>query len=67
MLMRALGATVINTPAELGMTGAIKKAKELQKEIPDSYCPLQFENEANLQTYYETLAPEIYEELQGKS
>lgn len=66
VLMRALGATVINTPSELGMVGAIEKAKQLQKEIPDSYCPLQFENEANPLTYYETLAPEIMEDLEGK-
>lgn len=66
VLMRALGATVINTPSQLGMVGAIEKAKQLQKEIPDSYCPLQFENEANPLTYYETLAPEIMEDLEGK-
>ena len=66
VLMRALGATVINTPSELGMVGAIEKAKQLQKEIPDSYCPLQFENEANPLTYFETLAPEIMEDLEGK-
>src|SRR5690606_6964870 len=66
VLIRALGATVINTPSELGMVGAIEKAKQLQKEIPDSYCPLQFENEANPLTYYETLAPEIMEDLEGK-
>lgn len=66
MLMKALGATVINTPSELGMVGAINKAKQLQKEIPDSYCPLQFENFANPETYYETLAPEIMDDLDGK-
>ena len=66
VLIRALGATVINTPSELGMVGAIEKAKQLQKEIPDSYCPLQFENEANPLTYFETLAPEIMEDLEGK-
>lgn len=65
-LMRALGTQVINTPSELGMVGAIEKAKELQKEIPDSYCPLQFENEANPLAYYETLAPEIMEYLNGE-
>ena len=66
VLMEALGAKIVHTPTEKGMAGAIEKAKELEKEIPDSYCPLQFENEANPLTYYETLAPEIYEDLDGK-
>ncbi|MBY6271061.1 PLP-dependent cysteine synthase family protein [Caldibacillus debilis] len=65
-LMRALGATVINTPTELGMQGAIEKAKQLLKEIPNSYCPNQFENPWNPETYYETMGPEIVEELDGK-
>lgn len=66
VLMEALGAKIVHTPTDEGMAGAIKKAKELEKEIPDSYCPLQFENEANPLTYYESLAPEIYEDLKGK-
>lgn len=66
MLMKALGVTVINTPSELGMKGAIEKAKQLEKEIPDSFCPMQFENPANPKTYYETLGPEIMEDLDGK-
>ena len=45
--MRALGATVVNTPTELDMQGAIDKAKELGQTIPNSYVPLQFENEEN--------------------
>jgi cystathionine beta-synthase (O-acetyl-L-serine) len=65
-LMRALGARVINTPTELGMTGAINKAKELHEELKDSYYPAQFANEANPNTYYKTLGPEIYEQLDGK-
>lgn len=66
ILMKALGAQVINTPTEEGMAGAIAKAKELAKEIPDSYIPLQFENEVNPLTYYETLGPEIVNDLDGK-
>lgn len=66
MLMRALGATVIQTPTELGMKGAIDKAQQLLKEIPNSCCPQQFHNDANPLTYYETLGPEIYEQLDGK-
>jgi O-acetylserine dependent cystathionine beta-synthase len=65
-LMRALGATVVNTPTEQGMTGAIAKAKELLKEIPNSYCPQQFANDANPETYYHTLGPELWEQLDGQ-
>lgn len=65
-LMRALGAKVIHTPAEEGMSGAIQKAKQLLKAIPDSYCPHQFANPANPMTYYETLGPEIMDDLNGR-
>lgn len=65
-LMRALGATVVNTPTKDGMTGAIAKAKELLNEIPNSYCPQQFANPANPETYFETLGPEIWDALEGK-
>ncbi|WP_096189311.1 PLP-dependent cysteine synthase family protein [Evansella halocellulosilytica] len=65
MLMRSLGATVINTPTEDGMVGAIKKAAQLLTEIPDSYSPAQFQNEANPNTYYKTLGPEIMKDLHG--
>ncbi|WP_394532383.1 cysteine synthase [Priestia aryabhattai] len=65
-LMKALGATVLQTPTEAGMKGAINKAQELLREIPGSYCPQQFANPANPMTYYKTLGPEIYEQLDGK-
>lgn len=65
-LMRALGATVVNTPTDMGMQGAIEKVKELLIEIPNSYYPGQFQNFANPDTYYESLGPEIYEALDGK-
>lgn len=64
-IMRALGAKVINTPTSEGIKGAIKKAQELLLEIPDSYCPQQFANPANPLTYYKTLGPELWEQLQG--
>ncbi|MFJ7974965.1 PLP-dependent cysteine synthase family protein [Peribacillus sp. NPDC096379] len=64
-LMRALGAKVVNTPTEEGMLGAIKKAQELLKEIPNSYCPQQFANPSNPAAYYKTLGPEIWEQLDG--
>ncbi len=62
-IMRALGAKVINTPTSQGISGAIKKSKELAESIPDSYLPLQFENPDNPAAYYHTLAPEIVQEL----
>jgi O-acetylserine dependent cystathionine beta-synthase len=65
-LMKALGATVINTPTSEGMQGAIRKAQELLQEIPNSYCPQQFANPANPRTYYKTLGPELWEQLDGQ-
>ncbi|MFD1020625.1 PLP-dependent cysteine synthase family protein [Thalassobacillus hwangdonensis] len=64
-LMKALGAEVVNTPTDKGMTGAIERTKELLKEIPGSFSPQQFANEANPLTYYETLGPELYNDLDG--
>ncbi|WP_053367220.1 PLP-dependent cysteine synthase family protein [Bacillus sp. FJAT-27245] len=64
-LMKALGAKVVHTPTEEGMKGAIKKAKEMLDEIPGSYCPQQFENPANPGTYYKTLGPELWEQVDG--
>ncbi|WLD92178.1 PLP-dependent cysteine synthase family protein [Alkalihalobacillus sp. AL-G] len=65
-LMRALGATVVNTPTEEGMVGAIEKAKQLEKELEGAYYPAQFANPANPNTYYKTLGPEIWDALDGK-
>ncbi|PLT30910.1 PLP-dependent cysteine synthase family protein [Peribacillus deserti] len=64
-LMRALGAEIIHTPTEEGMKGAIKKSEELLKEIPDSYSPAQFSNPSNPDTYYKTLGPELWSQLEG--
>ncbi len=64
-IMKALGAEIIHTPTHMGMAGAIAKAKELQKSIPGSFLPGQFENPANPDTYYKTLGPEIWEQLAG--
>ncbi|ENQ3104138.1 cystathionine beta-synthase (acetylserine-dependent) [Bacillus sp. 491mf] len=64
-LMKALGATIVHTPTSQGMTGAIVKAEELLKEIPNSYSPCQFANEANPRAYYKTLGPELWEALDG--
>ncbi|WP_080844814.1 PLP-dependent cysteine synthase family protein [Cytobacillus gottheilii] len=65
-IMNALGAEIIHTPTSEGMAGAIKKAKELLKEIPGSYCPQQFANPANPDTYYKTLGPELYKQMDGQ-
>lgn len=65
-LMKALGAQVVNTPSELGMKGAIERARELMQEIPGAYAPMQFENPANPETYYQTLGPELWEQTEGK-
>lgn len=65
-LMKALGAEIVHTPTSEGMKGAIAKAKELTKEIPNSYSPQQFANPANPNTYYKTLGPELWEQLDGQ-
>ena len=65
-LMRALGAEIINTPRELGMKGAVAKAEELKKEIPDAISLGQFINPSNPKAHYETTGPEIYRDLDGQ-
>ena len=65
ILMRALGAEVINTPKELGIQGAIDKAQELLDSTPQSFSLHQFENPLNPQAHYLTTAKEIYAEMQG--
>lgn len=65
-LMRALGAEIINTKTELGMTGAIAKARELVSKIPGAYSPSQFSNPANPATYVKTLGPELWNDLDGQ-
>ena len=60
VLMRALGAEIINTPRELGMQGAIEKSQELLSQIPNSISLKQFENIANPEAHYITTGPEIY-------
>ena len=65
-LMKAYGAQLVLTPGKLGMRGAIAKAEELAKEIPDSFIPDQFGNPANAKAHYETTGPEIWEDTDGK-
>lgn len=65
-LLKALGAEVILTDGMLAMKGAIMKAEELAKEIPNSYIPQQFENEANSEIHRQTTAQEILNDTDGK-
>lgn len=64
-LMKAYGAQVVLTPGAEGMTGAIRKAKELARELPGSFIPDQFENPANARAHYTTTGPEIWEDTEG--
>ncbi len=66
LLMKAYGAKVILTPKEKGMSGAIKKAEELENEIENSFILGQFENEANKMAHYLTTGPEIYSDTEGE-
>ena len=65
-LMTAYGAELVLTDGALGMNGAIKKADELQKEIPDSIVAGQFTNPANAMAHYKTTGPEIWNDTDGK-
>lgn len=65
-LMRAYGAEVVLTDGTKGMSGAIKKAEELAKEIPDSFIPSQFSNPANPKAHENSTGIEIWEDTDGK-
>lgn len=64
-LIKAYGAELVLTSGADGMKGAIAKAQELVKEIPDSFIPAQFENRVNTQINMETTGPEMYEDMDG--
>lgn len=66
MLLKAYGAEVVLTPGQLGMKGAIDKARELVKEIENSYMPLQFNNSANPEIHRKTTAEEIWNDTDGQ-
>ena len=65
-LMKAYGAEVVLSDGAFGMKGAIEKAKELNKEIPNSFIPSQFDNPANVLAHFKTTGPEIYDAMDGK-
>ena len=64
-LMKAYGAELVLTDGKLGMKGAITKAEELSREIPDSFVAGQFSNKANPLAHYTTTGPEIFEDTNG--
>ena len=65
-IMKAYGAEVYLTPASLRMQGAIDEANRLASEIPNSFIPMQFENDANSDAHRGTTAVEIMESFDGK-
>lgn len=65
-LLKAYGAELVLTDGSKGMKGAIKKAEELAKEIPNAFIPSQFTNPANPNIHYLTTGKEIYRDLDGK-
>lgn len=65
-LLKALGATIVLTPAHEGMAGSIRRARELAEEIGNAYIPQQFENPANPEVHRRTTAEEIIRDTDGE-
>lgn len=64
-ILRAYGAEIVLTPGEKGMAGAIERAEELVKTLPNAILAGQFENPVNPLAHYETTGPEIWRDLKG--
>jgi cysteine synthase A len=64
-LLRLLGAELVLTPAQEGMPGAIRKAEEIAKTLPQAFIPQQFENPANPEIHRQTTAREIWDDTEG--
>ncbi|WP_054956837.1 cysteine synthase A [Paenibacillus dakarensis] len=65
-ILKAYGAEVVLTPSSERMPGSIAKALELREQIPDSFIPQQFENQANPDIHRITTAPEILQQMEGR-
>ena len=65
-LLKAFGAEIVLTPGDLGMKGAVQKAADMTREIPNSFMPMQFENPANPEIHRKTTAEEIWRDTDGK-
>ncbi len=65
-MMTLLGAEIVLTPAEQGMTGAVRRAEQLAAELPDAIIPQQFENPANPEAHRRTTAAEIWRDTGGR-
>lgn len=65
-ILKAYGAEIVLTEGSKGMSGAIEKAEELAKEIPNSFIPGQFDNKANAKAHFLTTGLEIWEDTEGE-
>jgi len=65
-ILTILGAELVLTPGKEGMQGAVDRAQQLNKEIPGSFIPHQFDNSANPTTHYHNTGPEIWRDTGGK-
>lgn len=65
-MLKAYGAEIVLTEGKLGMAGAVAKAEELSRAIPNSWIPAQFDNSANALAHEKTTGPEIWDDTDGQ-